>query len=99
MRMNAPLMAVTRDPWPAVPPRVAAGGTQTLSAKGEPIQRHAIVPSPDGSRRDLPPDATWTSNNRAVASVSATGLVTAVNDGRAMVAASVRGLSDAKILI
>lgn len=74
-------------------------GVHTLSVKGETAQLHAVVTFADGSTQDLTSEASWASSNRDVATVTATGMVTAIRDGRAMVTAGVRGLSDAKVVI
>jgi hypothetical protein len=77
-----------------------AAGTQVLSAKGQTAQFHAVGTYEQGQRpvttQDVSSIVTWTSLNTAAATVSSSGLVTAVGTGSATINAS---SSDAKNVI
>lgn len=57
-------------------------------------QLTATVTYADGSTADVTADAEWSSSDDTVATVSETGLVTAVAEGSATITATFMGLSD-----
>ena len=79
----APIASVEVTP---AAPTVAVGATQQLTATPKDAAGNAL------SGR---PAATWTSGNAAVATVSATGVVTAVGPGSATITATIAGVSGA----
>lgn len=76
--------------------QVSAGGTAaTELPPGDTRQLSASAVSSDGSRIDVTSGAEWKSSNPAAATVSATGLVTAVSEGGTDVAATYKGAAGA----
>ena len=67
-----------------VSPIVVVGATQQLTARGT---------YSDGSSQDLTSQASWTSSDAGVASVSASGLTTGVSAGTATIMAAMGGFS------
>jgi len=66
---------------------VIVSGKTELSLVGETTQLTAMATFSDGSARGITGEASWTSSDASVLTVSATGLVTVVRFGRAYVAA------------
>ena len=64
---------------------MVASGRKSLSAIGETSQLTAIAKWPDGTTRDVTADVRWTSRNPSVATVSSSGLATAVGFGAAQI--------------
>jgi hypothetical protein len=82
------------DPTPA-PVTVAAVRVEGAAgvAVGGTLQLRAMAQLSDGSSRDVSSQASWLSSQPSVASVSGTGLVTAVNTGSTDISASYQGQS------
>lgn len=74
-------------------PSVTVGGTTTLTAVGQTTQLTATEGLTDGTTQDVTTQATWQSSNAGIATVSATGLVTAVALGEATITATFQGVS------
>jgi hypothetical protein len=76
-----------------------AAGTEVLNGPGQTAQFHALETTQMGSATPTNHDATqsvsWSSANAAVATVSGTGLVTAVAAGKATITATDGGVSGA----
>jgi uncharacterized protein YjdB len=84
------LKSITVGPTPTT---LFAGGTESLTATGN---------YSDGSTQDLTDTATWTSSDVNVATVSATGGVTAIDHGSATITAqsgTVKGKSTVKVSV
>ena len=64
---------------------------------GDTLAYRCLAIDSTGSSQDVTQLATWTSSNPAVATVDATGLVTAVAAGSAAIQAAYSGLTDSKI--
>lgn len=87
------------DPVSSPPPVTTPAATLTgvrveglaSLAEGGTVQLKAMAAYSDGSSRDVSTQATWSSSRPSVASVSATGLVTAVTAGTADLSASYQG--------
>lgn len=82
-----------------------AAGVQTLSAKGQTGQFKATG-NFGQTTQDITNAVIWSSSDSSVATVSASGVVTAVNSGRAIITASTTGVptdltatSDVKVVI
>jgi Bacterial Ig-like domain (group 2) len=65
---------------------VRLSGNLTLRAVGDTSQMSATATFSDGTTRDVTNESRWTSSDAAVLTVSTTGLITAVQLGRARVA-------------
>jgi uncharacterized protein YjdB len=63
-------------------------GTAALSKKGETAQFNALVGFSDGTTVDKTTSAGWVSAKPGVATVSSTGMVTAVQDGNSVITAT-----------
>ena len=73
-------------PAPSVPTRInITPGNASLDAVGQTVQQAAAVFDQNG--RTISAPVTWSSSDAAVASVSATGLVTALKNGTAQITA------------
>jgi trimeric autotransporter adhesin len=70
-------------------PSAIAGATQQFNAMGT---------FPDGSNRDVTRAASWSSSSTAVASISSSGLASAVGTGTTLITASVGGISGSTAL-
>jgi hypothetical protein len=74
-----------------IPVSVQIGGpAATLTRRGQTVQLTATATLPDGTTRDVTPQATgtfWSSSNPNIAAVSLDGLVTALRRGRAIIQA------------
>jgi hypothetical protein len=77
----------------AVTPSVTVSGTTTFTAPTQTSQLTATEGLADGTQQDVTSQATWTSSNAGIATVSATGLVTAVALGQATITATFQTLS------
>jgi hypothetical protein len=66
---------------------------------GEPQQLRAMAQMSDGAARDVSTQAAWLSSDPAVATVSATGLVTPLKTGTTDVAASYQGHTGRRTLV
>jgi hypothetical protein len=79
------------------------GGTPTVSAvtvsgvqsvtEGETLQLRANASLSDGSSRDVSSQASWTSSEPGIATISATGLLTAVKTGTTDISAAYQGVT------
>jgi len=67
--------------------------TGTAPAVGASAQFNAVATMADGSTQDVTSQATWSTSNAGVATVSSTGLVTGVAAGSATVAATYQTIS------
>lgn len=78
---------------PTPPPTVTSLAVEGASSAvlGETQQLKAMAQMTDGSARDVSTQATWLSSDRTVATVSATGLVTALKSGTTDISASYQG--------
>ena len=89
------LVAVTPPPAPTVS-TVTVTGTSPLLVS-QTAQFSAVVKDQFGSVMTVP--VTWASNNTAVATVSTTGIVTAVAAGTSTITASVNGISGSFVVV
>jgi hypothetical protein len=82
---------------PSAPSSSAQGvnvtGTSNLTAVGQTAQLAATANMSTGETTSVTSQATWLSDNTNVATVSSTGLLTAVGGGQATISATYRGLS------
>src|SRR6476660_9650182 len=62
-------------------------GNTTLSHKGDSSQLHAIAQYSDGTEGDVTANARWGSSDPSIASVSPSGLLTAISPGNSTVSA------------
>ena len=87
------------DPTPAPRPTTltVTPDTATFVALGDSLQLTAHVADQYEQSMDVP--VTWSSSNAAVASVSASGLVTATGNGVADIRASTGSVSDAAVVV
>ena len=79
-----------------VPPAIASltvSGTASFSALGAASQLMATASLDDGSKQTVTARADWQTSNAAVATVSTSGLITAVSAGDATISASYEGLT------
>jgi parallel beta helix pectate lyase-like protein/Big-like domain-containing protein len=72
---------------------VAISGAGVLADSNQTSQLHATATLADGTIHDITEVASWQSSNANVATVSTTGLVTAVASGTTMITAGYRGQS------
>jgi trimeric autotransporter adhesin len=72
---------------------VTVAGTTTFTAANQTSQLTATEGLADGTSQDVTSQATWQSSNPAIATVSATGLVTSGALGQATITATFQGLS------
>jgi hypothetical protein len=83
-------------------PSAAPSAVKALKVTGPPLvvsdvaQFTAVATMNDGATSDVTGQATWTSSNTAVATVTATGKVTAVKQGGVTIHAAYRGATDAE---
>jgi trimeric autotransporter adhesin len=77
----------TTPTTPVVAQAVTIAGTTAFTAVGQTSQLTATTTGSDGSQQDVTSQSTWTSSNAAVATVSATGLMTAVSIGQCTITA------------
>ena len=79
---------------PGGAPTVAISGTATVAALGQTSQLTATAtPAQSSTPNDVSSQATWTSSNTGVATVSASGLVTAVSYGSTTITAVYQGVT------
>jgi hypothetical protein len=71
---------------------VTVGGTASLTSKGQTTQLTATAAYSDGTTQNIASQASWQTDNPAVATVAA-GLVTAVGNGQATITATFQGKS------
>ena len=79
-------------PPPATVTSVAITGSNSFTEKGETAQLTATATLSNGTTENRTSTATWQSDNPAVATVSAQGLVTAVSNGDTSINATVSGV-------
>jgi hypothetical protein len=84
----AQLVAPTPVPSALSAPSLTVDGRTSLSAIGETSQLRAVVTQSDGTSRDVTNDVRWNSRDPFVATVSASGLATAVGFGAARIDAA-----------
>ena len=89
-----PVITIVPAPAPpAPPPAVVSGvtvsGTSAFTQRGATSQLTAMVTLSNGTTENRTSTATWQSDNAAVATVSAAGVVTAQGDGDATISATV----------
>jgi trimeric autotransporter adhesin len=78
---------------PTTPSAVARSVTVTAVPTGTRYQLSAVAGFSDGSIRDVTVQATWSSSDSAIATVSSAGLVTAVANGSALITATYQSVS------
>jgi len=84
--------AITATPsGSTTPSSLMVDGRKSLSAIGETSQLTAVVRWRDGSTRDVTSTARWSSQNTSVATVSPTGLATAIGFGAARIQVTFEG--------
>jgi len=71
----------------------SGSGSLELSKKGETVQLSAFVAFSDGATVDKAGSAAWVSQNAGVATVSSTGVVTAVEDGQSVITATFQNVA------
>jgi len=86
-------------PSPTPDPSVSAVTVTTASSTGSSFQLTATTRMSDGSTRDVTALSQWESSNRALATVSATGLLTVVSGGDVDVRATYQGVVGALHLL
>ena len=91
--------ALTGGSGSAAAASLAVTGFTTLSAKGETGRLSAMVTYADGTVHDRSSATRWSSANDAVATIDASGLVTAVSDGRTTVTATFANVSGTRIIL
>ena len=74
-------------------PTVTLAGTTTLTDIGQTVQFTATATLSDGTEEDVTEQATWESGSPSVATVSASGLVTAIALGQASITATFEDVS------
>src|SRR5215471_9335891 len=85
---------------PSTPRSITITGLTFLSAVGQTSQLTAVATLSSGMNSDVTAQAAWQSSNPIVASVSATGLVTALGFGTSAITATYQGNSvSASLLI
>lgn len=85
--------APTAPAGPTLASVSVTGYNSALVRRDQTVQLAASARYSDGSTRDVTGTAAWRSDNGGVASVSPTGLVTAVGSGEATIVADVQGSS------
>ena len=75
------------------PMTLRVSGSTELSKKGETAQLSALVAFSDGATLDKAGSAGWVSQNPSVATVSSTGIVTAVEDGNSVITATFQNVA------
>jgi hypothetical protein len=91
----SPITSPSPRPTPTPAPAVTAvrvEGAATVT-EGETLQLKAMAELSAGSPRDVTAEASWLSSNPAIATVSATGLVTGVRAGTADISAGYQSLT------
>jgi hypothetical protein len=84
---------------PSTTPSVTINcSTMTLTATGQQTPCSAVVLS-NGTSQDQTLASQWSSSNASVASVSATGMVTAVSNGASTITATFQGLQGARAVV
>jgi hypothetical protein len=83
---------------PASVTAVAISGTASLTINGQANQLTATATLSDGTTQNVTSSATWQSSNATVATVSSTGLVTAVAAGTTTITATSQGRSGALVV-
>ena len=68
-------------------------GSSELGKKGETVQLSAFVAFSDGATVDKTASAGWVSQRPCVATVSSTGMLTAVEDGSSVITATFQGVA------
>src|SRR4051794_31978415 len=81
------------------PSSLTINGITTLSARGESQPLLAMVAYADGTTLDRTTVTRWSSSNEAVATVAASGTVTAVADGRTTITAAFETVSASKTIV
>lgn len=92
-----PVPGPTGSPTPVVTSLSLEGTSNAVP--GETQQLRAMAQMSDGAARDVSAQAAWTSSDPAVATVSATGLVTPLKSGSTDVAASYQGHTGRRTLL
>jgi hypothetical protein len=87
----------TPTPTPTVA-SVSVSGTSSLQERGSTAQFTATVTLSNGTTEDRTASATWQSDNTAVATVSAQGVVTAVGEGAVTIMATVSNVRGSRSL-
>jgi hypothetical protein len=82
------LATAPNQPQQEIPTSLRVGGDQSLDAVGETSQLTATATYKGGTSKDVTADAHWRSERETVATVSPSGLVTAVGFGTAKITAT-----------
>jgi carboxypeptidase family protein/uncharacterized protein DUF3761/Big-like domain-containing protein len=87
---------------PSAQPAVSAAAAQSLKVTGPPLvvgdvlQFTAMATMADGSVQNVTSQSVWTTSNAAIATVSASGMVTAVKEGGVSIRATFRSVTDSE---
>jgi hypothetical protein len=92
---NSANQVVGPTPVPSAqrPPSLTVDGRKSLSAIGETSQLRAVVTQSDGTSRDVTGEVRWNSRDPLVATVSSSGLATALGFGAARIDAGYNTLN------
>jgi trimeric autotransporter adhesin len=90
------LVAPATGPTPMT---LRVSGDTELSRKGETVQLSAFVAFSDGATVDKTGSAGWVSQNPGVATVSSTGILTAVEDGSSVITATFQNIAGSMTVI
>lgn len=92
--VNQPLAPTTVPAGQRPPLALTVNGRKLLSAIGDTSQLTAIATWPDGTARDVTAEVRWNSHQPSVATVSSSGLATAVGFGAARIDAGYGSLNN-----
>jgi Big-like domain-containing protein len=81
------------------PMTLRVAGSSELTRKGETAQLNAFVAFSDGATVDKTGSASWVSANPGKATVSSTGMVTAVEDGSSVITATFQTIAGSMTVI
>jgi hypothetical protein len=90
------LVAPVTGPTPMT---LRVSGDTELSRKGETVQLSAFVAFSDGATVDKTASAGWISQKPGVATVSSTGMLTAVEDGSSVITATFQGVAGSMTVV
>jgi hypothetical protein len=101
---TAPSPSPAAPAAPAAPPtltvtKLVVTGNTSLAAIGETSQMTASATLSDGTTKNVTSDASWSSTNQSVVTVSPTGVVTCVAFGVAFVQAAFNGRSSSSLQV
>jgi Big-like domain-containing protein len=87
------------SPGGPTPLTLRIAGSAELNKKGETAQLNAFVGFSDGATVDKTGSASWVSTKPGVATVSTTGMVTAVEDGNSVITATFQTIAGSMTVI